>query len=331
MALYRYILRPASPFGTPMRSDTLHGHLVCAAAELEGQEAATTLVERFVANDPPFICSSAFPKDMLPMPCLPPLPRRLFEERYTAPGGFFKGDLFAALTAYKSFRKQRHLSMRVWLDCSEDMCAEVLFNSFLFEKADFGLPTDLSRRNRPWASPYLQTHNTIDRSRGSVLLEGGFHLTESTFYRDDATLHLYVETTDVASFERLFRHIAECGFGRDRSTGKGHFTWLRDMDFDPTLLERSRRSHLMSLSVLSAENLSAMRGWYGVFSKLGKVWDGFGEKNPFKKPFLAVSEGGVFESLPSAGYVLRGLHPDPKVAQILCPLTIPLTVRSTEA
>ncbi len=351
MPLYRYILRPMGPFGTPARSDTLHGHLVCAAAELDGPDAATALVDRFASDDPPFVCSSAFPAGMLPMPCLPPIPRRLFKDRYAASQGPFTGDLFAALSVYKKFRKRRYLPVAIWEELADRISPDRLFERWmrecrgsaaasgddgngqcagrLLECTAFDPPRD--SRRRAWSASHLEPHNTIDRAAGTVLQEGGFYLAESTFYRDDAALHLYVRTADIAAFDRLLGHIETCGFGRDRSTGKGHFTRERDAAFDPASLEGRAGSHVMSLSVLSAADLSAMRGWYGVFSKHGRVWDGFGEKNPFKKPFLAVAEGGVFESLPAGGYVLRGLHPDPKVTQILWPLTIPLAARATEA
>ncbi len=352
MPLYRYILRPSGPFGTPLRSDTLHGHLVCVAAELDGPDAATALVERFISDDPPFVCSSAFPAGLLPMPCLPPIPRRVFRERYADPDGSFAGDLFLALSVYKKFRKRRFLPVAIWEELADRMSPDSLFERWmrecrgsmtdvagndrngqcarrLLECTAFDPPKD--SRHRKWSADHLQTHNTIDRASGAVLQDGGFHLTESTFYRADAALHLYVRTDDMAAFERLLEHIAACGFGRDRSTGNGQFTWQRDEAFDPAPLEAPVGSHRMTLSVLSAMDLSAMRGWYGVFSKHGKVWDGLGGTNPFKKPFLAVAEGGVFESLPRGGFVLRGLHPDPQVAQILWPLTIPLAVSTTEA
>jgi len=77
-------------------------------------------------------------------------------------------------------------------------------------------------------------------------------------------------------------------------------------------------------------DMSTLRGWYATFTKHGKAWDGFGESRPFKKPFLALEEGAVYESLPASGYLLRGLHPDPAIVQILWPLTIPLTLDPTE-
>ena len=71
MPLYRYTITPRGAFGTPMRSDTLHGQLLCAAAELDGGEAVAGLIAAFDSDNLFFVCSSAFPAGMLPMPCLP--------------------------------------------------------------------------------------------------------------------------------------------------------------------------------------------------------------------------------------------------------------------
>ena len=44
---------------------------------------------------------------------------------------------------------------------------------------------------------------------------------------------------------------------------------------------------------------------------------------PSKKPFLAFTEGSYFTGMPADGYVLRDIHPDPRIVQITMPLTIP--------
>ena len=55
MALYRYTILPRGPFSTPLRSDTLHGQLLCAAAQLDGDKAVTELIDAFGTDKPPFV------------------------------------------------------------------------------------------------------------------------------------------------------------------------------------------------------------------------------------------------------------------------------------
>ncbi len=332
MPLLRYTVTPRGAFGTPMRSDTLHGHLLCAAGELDGSEAVGEIIHRFDSGSPPFVCSSALPQGMLPMPCLPPIPRREFQARYGDVSGPFGGDLFEALSTYKAFRKLPYVPQLVWTDLRSCMSAADLFERWATEtKADKeAFKPRPAQRGDAWKVDHVEAHNSIDRNTGSVLQEGGLYLSDATFYGSRVKLDLYVRTEEPEQFERLIRHIAETGFGRDRSTGKGWFDIERDLSFDAVHL-KGTGTHRMSLSVLSAQDMSEVRGWYRTFPKTGRTWDGFGEHNPFKKTFLALEEGAVLESLPAKGYVLHGVHADPKVVQVTWPLTIALTLQPTEA
>lgn len=316
MPLFRYTLTPKGALGTLIRSDTLHGHLVCAAAELHGESEASQLIERFEADAPPFVCSSALPEDMLPMPCLPPIPRRDFKKSVG------EKTLFKDLTKYKKFKKSKYIPLSLWKDLRGRMSLARLFEAWCGKKDLFSCDID----GEPWSKSHINAHNTIDRATGSVLQEGGFYLTEDVYFHKKAVLNLYVRTDDRPRFEKLLAHIAETGYGRDSNLGKGHFEFKLDEAFDARELDGADGAQVMSLSTLSAMDLSEMKGWYMTFSKHGKVWDGFGETNPFKKPILAIAEGGVFSRLPKSGYVLRGVHTDPKIVQIMQPLTIPLTI-----
>ena len=57
--------------GSAIQSDTLTGHLLCFAGELEGEKALEGLISQFIEGDPPFILSSAFPEGHLPFPVVP--------------------------------------------------------------------------------------------------------------------------------------------------------------------------------------------------------------------------------------------------------------------
>ena len=332
MLLYRYKIIPRGAFGTPMRSDTLNGQLLCAAAELDGQEAVAELVAAFETDTPSFVCSSALPEGMLPMPCLPPIPRQEFRARFCTPEGPFHGDALLALNAYKTFRKLAYLPVGVWMEMRGGLSQDTLFERWLRDiQADHrAFHPSPAPAESVWQANHVESHNSIDRVTGGVLQEGGLFLSESTFYGSGARLDLYVRTARPDVFERLLAHISATGFGRDTTTGKGWFAYERDETFDAAGLN-GVGTHRMSLSVLSAMDMSEIRGCYRVFSKSGRVWGALGEGNPFKKAFLAMEEGSVFERLPSKGYVLHGLHPNSKVVQVDWPLTIAFTLSNQEA
>lgn len=322
MALYRYTIVPRGAFGTPLRSDTLHGQLLCAAAELDGGEAVAGLIAAFATDRPPFVCSSAFPAGMLPMPCLPPLSRSAFRERFCTPDGIFGGNTVEALEAHKAFRKLPFVPTGIWIALCDSLDQTGLFERWL-QHPDAFRP-GAAQAEDTWQRSQVEAHNSIDRVTGRVLQEGGFFVSEATFYSTGARLDLYVRTEDCTAFERLLGHVADTGFGRDTSTGKGWFDFTRDEAFAPGELDGDG-SHRMSLSVFSAMDLSAVSGWYRVFAKSGRVWGALGKNNPFKQAFLAMEEGSVFESLPTGGYLLQGLHPDPRIVQVAHPLCLAFT------
>jgi CRISPR-associated protein Csm4 len=319
MPMYRYSITPLTSFASVLQSDTLHGHLLWAAREWDGEQGVQKLIQDYEQGAPPFVCSSAMPRGMLPMPVLPPVPRARFAS-LSQELGF--STLFEALGSYKRFRKQPWLPASLWTRLRNDLDQEQLFRSWL---EDGKRP----EKDRQFTVPFetrkaIQPHNTIHRVSGTVL-QGGLFFPEVTFHGPDATLDIYVETCDVTLFERLLQHVSQTGFGADRTTGKGHFSWCRDDNFDSTAYQ-GEGTHKMILSVFSARNLAAVKGSYKTFTKYGKVWNGYGERNPFKKPFLAFAEGSVFSEMPVDGYLLRDIHSDPNVVQVLWPVTLPFTL-----
>jgi len=121
----------------------------------------------------------------------------------------------------------------------------------------------------------------------------------------------------------LLDDVGRSGFGADSSTGKGHFTFRRDENFATDCWPQQGNARLL-LSLVANENMADFAGYYQPQVKHGRAWSGFGEKNPFKKPFMAITEGAVLTRLPQSGYVLRNIHSNPDIVQITWPLTMNL-------
>lgn len=317
MSILRYRVTPEAPFATPLRSDTLHGQLLCAARELDGEGAVGELIQAFEAGEAPFVTGSAFPEGMLPMPVLPGIPREAFADM-AASRRDLGGNLVDALAAYKRFRKVRFLPWDLFRERGGKVSMRGIFHAWL----------DAPQRFEAKAcEAAVESHNAIDRRLTTVRKTGGLFFSEVHFHEPGTVLDLLVRTTDAGRFERYLEHVAATGFGADASTGRGHFSIERDESFDGSPFD-AQGSHHMTLSVASAMDLSGFRGHYATFTKYGKIWSGFGEHNPFKKPFLAFAEGSVFSSIPAGGFVLRHIHADPKVVQVTWPLTLPLTLEA---
>lgn len=323
MALFRYRITPLSAFATPMRSDTLYGHLLWAAAMLEGETRVKALIESFADGAPPFVLSSALPADHLPMPPLPLISRARFKAQFDG-----KGNLVEQLQDFKSFRKNKYLSVQCWQALKGIISQETLFTIWLSEKAS--LAKTKRRDDIQDETMACLPHVSIDRRSGSVLDEGGLFFSKGIWYRPGMNLDLYVRTEDLDAFETLFRHIETAGYGADRSTGMGQFRFCRDESFDPIPFN-AKGSHQLTLSVCFSELLTGYEGYWIPMVKHGRAWNGFGERNPYKKPFFAFAEGSLFSAMPDKGYLLRNIHSDPRIVQVGWPLTIPVTLEEYHA
>lgn len=324
MAIYRYRITPRSGFATPLRSDTLYGHLLWMAAMFNGEADVVEMIDAFSGGAPPFVVSSAFPAGRLPMPPLPGIPREQFRSRVAG-----KSDLVEKLHQYKKFRKNGYWPLRLWQAHKGKINQETLFSAWLEETAA-RKKTKPKNDETEFSKTVYQPHVSIDRASGSVLGQGGLFFSKGCWYRPGTELDVYVKTDDVDAFENLFRHLESVGYGADRSTGMGQFSFCRDEAFDGGIFAIDG-THRLSLSVCAASALSGFQGYWFPMVKHGRAWSGFGESNPFKKPFFAFAEGSLFQMMPDKGYLLRNIHSDPKIVQIGWPLTIPVTLEGYHA
>lgn len=309
MKMLRFILKPASSWATPLRSDTLSGMLLWRVAEENGDCRAW--LEAFQNGNPPFVVSSAMPAGYLPMPALPPACRRDFRE--------FSGaeSLFDNLRAYKKFRKLAWIPLSAWQKLAGRLCALDLFKLFL---AESGEEEKSVWRGASEARDGFEAHVSMDRSSGGTLA-GGLFYSRLKYFAADFSFHLYALARDGDELLRLLRKTGELGFGRDASTGKGQFTADPDPDFREEDLACPKASHKLLLSVCAAPDMSDLSGYYSVEVKNGKAGPGMG--SPFKRPFLCLKEGSLIGIPPAGPYALQDIHPNPEVVQIVWPLGLP--------
>lgn len=231
MKLHRYLVRPLSPWGTPLRGDTLYGLVLWRIAELDGDAACRETIAAFRSGRPPFVLSSAMPQGMLFAPRLPPAPRAVFrrwveEEAFRDTEGK-PLDLYAALQAYKRFRKMTRLPVEVWIRHAPALSVRELFAWHCRQRQEKENPKKM-RGSEP--------HVSIDRGNGRAL-EGGLFFTRLEYFSQESRLHVYARTDEPDRLLALLRLVGELGFGRDASTGKGRFSVEPDADFDPAPLD----------------------------------------------------------------------------------------------
>jgi len=330
--LTRYSLRLRSALGSPMKSDTLSGQLLCAYREKHGESALESLLEKIRQGELPFRLSDVFPRGYLPIPIFPPVPRRLFQ---SLADRHCQGDRYEALKRQKQRRKElKFLTESEWVNLRSNASLYSLLDDWLSRKPEMNWRT----------KTVAEMHNVIDRHLNQSLKSGGIFTVENTWVGNPKQqrnhlgtelikmdLYAQVQTEFKDEFEDLLRRIGMTGFGRDASVGLGHFEVMEKVDAS-NLLELSGANCWLNLSTLSTTDGSAMdEGYCQLRAKFGKVWSGFGENAPFKKPILVADPGAILRRLPNEStMILQGVHPsNPKVIQYTAGLFLPFVLNET--
>ncbi|MBI4843635.1 MAG: hypothetical protein HY809_04840 [Nitrospirae bacterium] len=228
MKTFEITIKPLSGFGTPLKGDTLFGHICWQAAYDEGLfgMSINKLLADYAAN-PFMVISSAYPKlddgYALKRPDIP------LDMLFNFSGNNTE-DIIARRKEFKGRRwmyvknGQRITSLKSNGLYYSD---EQLFKK-LSETKDTETLRQLKKRGvKSFISDYTQPHNTINRLTGTTG-EGQFtpYSVDQTVYMPDAELVVFAGLReDIADeqFIKALKQISESGFGKDASTGLGRF------------------------------------------------------------------------------------------------------------
>ena len=142
-------------------------------------------------------------------------------------------------------------------------------------------------------------HNQINRINNTTGEGGGlFEHTEQFVSDGIISIYAHVLKGYEADLQRLFAFLAQGGFGKKRTTGKGTFSITA---FEPfrgfELPERITATGFVTLSHFVPAATDPTDGAWKVRVKYGKLGD---EKtfcgNPFKKPLIMLQPGAVFRT-----------------------------------
>jgi CRISPR-associated protein Csm4 len=286
---YTIVITFSSSLGSRLQSDTLFGHLCWATRYLKGKD----ILEKFLklykeATDPPLLVSNGFPQCYLPKPIIPPATQ---EEIQAAIG---KDDRVGASHKIASIKRLDIVPRQILEQFQHTPLTPSLLFSTMYKSYD-----SIIRTEKEEMTVTVQ-HNTIDREKGSVR-QGGLYAQEETFFGpSSASFELYLKTNYFSKEElmTIFRYISTEGFGRDSSTGKGHFKFdiAEGIDFP----EAEKPNAFMTLSSYVPTANDPVKGHYGIVHKYGKLGglyskgtpDVYG--NPFKVPLIMFSAGSTF-------------------------------------
>lgn len=303
MKVFAYDLKPMSGFREPLRSSTLWGHLAWAVRELKGEASLLGWIEEHrraieEGRHPPVRLSSAFPKDTLPRPMLPPV---LVEDTVLRKRA--KAVRWLPLDAFAQVAAR-----------GEAALLELIENDRLPATATQG------RSSR--------TRVAMDRRTGAA---AAGRLFEEALYWYSETLTIYAKTSapnEATQLAELLEFVGWMGYGGGSSTGNG---WFKLMDGPREVMLPSQPDGAYALLLGPGLPPQSGDGWWRTETYWGRMGRGFATAAvPFKRPYLRLVEGSVVRKpRPRLLEVTPPVAPTEGVSvwENLDPLMLPLEVR----
>ncbi|HHB12651.1 MAG TPA: hypothetical protein ENK62_05580, partial [Chromatiales bacterium] len=128
MSVYRFEITVESPLGTPIRSNTLFGHLCWMVLYHDGEGALNQWLETF--EEEPLLLSDAFPHGYVPRPIVRPL-SPAEREAWLGRAEQALGGRLRAMSALKQHRKAAWLRLEEFLALRDGYAERALLESLL--------------------------------------------------------------------------------------------------------------------------------------------------------------------------------------------------------
>ena len=277
--LVRIRLRPLGVWTTPWQADSLMGALAVTWARARGPEALRRdLLDRWLAQDPPFVISDAFPGDSLPAPANLALWDWPEEQR-------------------KTVKKLR------WLTPAG------------FSAAQRGIRPEPEPDLQSPTRDGIRLRNSVSRSANSAGGDGGqlFPIPYTTLTAADGHLSIYARCADGQDMlVEALSLLGLAGFGADASVGHGGFELVGGPDPCHELVDVPGANGFVSLSTYQPAPDDPVDGAWRAFVKYGTLAPEFHDVAVFKRPQVMLEAGAAFHTSgtpnPFYGAVIAGEH-----------------------
>ena len=261
--LVKLKLKPLGVWTTPWQADSLLGAMACGWARSRGQDALRRdFLEPWLAHEPPFVISDAFPGDSLPAPAALPLwwdwPA---EER-------------------KNVKKYRWMTMA-------DFC-----------RIQEGRKPNLEDPGISFCD-HVRLRNTI--SRASNTTGAGGELIEvpySNLNKPDGNLTVFARASSrgMRILEEALEMLGRTGYGADVSVGHGAFELKGKPTPCPELDNIPEADAFISLSTFQPAATDPKDGFWRLFVKYGKLAPELHTTAVFKRPQVMLASGACFRT-----------------------------------
>jgi len=292
MDLYKITVSLKSPLATPLKGDTIWGHIVWGIANNEGDEKVAEFLELSKTSTPPLIVSSAFPKGKISKHIPNVKPRE----------DYMSKDKYAEI---KQAKKEKFVCACEYLD----------------------LPPFSENENESGSfSSFATTRNSINRMTNSVIDDGGLY-SVNEFWTETKDWDIYLRSSlDKKRINQLFEWAFEFGYGADASVGRGNIAVLQNSltQIQPKAKSKNGGDGSQKYMALAPfvigknDEINNLRA--NIFVRNGKIGGAFGGVlSPYKKGVILYDEGAVFESkntqIMFVGELLENVHSDEKIKQ----------------
>lgn len=201
MALYRLGVCLHSAIATPLKGDTLWGHVVWGIARHEGDDAVQAFIEEERLAAPPFAVSSAFLRGFIPAPIRPPTERDETMEK-------------AKYAEIKKLKKLKYTPAAQYIDGAQSTAAEdgkMPFKALGHSHVGINRMTGAAEEGMLYAMNEMR----LDSSPS-----GNVEPCKRNGYLD-----IYIASSyDSARVTELMKRAFEGGFGAGASRGMGNIT-----------------------------------------------------------------------------------------------------------
>lgn len=281
MELYKVSLQLNSSLVTPLKGDTIWGHVVWGIANHEGDAAVTDFIKSCKEEEPAFVISSAFPQGTI---CRP-IPKVQKRQKSMTP------DKYAEI---KKSKKLVYASAADYFDDNTD-------------------------GNQKLENPFeamTVTHNSINRFSNTVA-DGMLYAISETWSKCRA-FDIYIATTySVERIKQLCIWAFENGYGADASTGKGAISVIGEPKIVRPKIKSNIYLALAPFVIPESFDISDLRA--DTFVRNGKIGGAFASSMiPWKKTVVLFNEGAVFKSqkeIKVIGELLTDVHSDSRICQ----------------
>ena len=276
-------LQPQGSYRHELHSDTLFG-LICWAIRAVFSEARLVeLLDAFVAGEPPFLLSSAFPCAKDGSGWKPFLPRPMLEP--AKPADELSREKAQRLKQYKRLR---------YIPAAH-------FNQFLqggYSEHSHYESGDWQGLEAPFPQRTDRLHSTIDRLSGTTA--GAGNLFARAEYRGDGLFFL-LDGPEAELVANALRFLEDFGWGGGNSVGCGHFAaTVGENPLGPPVADPDRFVTL-SLYYPQPNELAHFRtgaAWYELVVRKGKVGGHFLHAGDFwKRSVLMFAPGSTFPAM----------------------------------